>query len=320
MKEQMDQYREIVKDLVIFLIIITLSIAGSVYMIWKNHWQLLTGNVWPCYFFTLGYVILAYRRVREYSCWKKNVLPTFSVFEKSLANCLVLFSTSKRLKDAYDDRDPSYKTKFQEFFNDFLEKKAPDDFEDRNHQEGGMPYGTRLENLSQKALVPIRDLLRWAMLMDRLYVLRDSDRTKKRLRISLMELVVNLCLVECELMIKMIVDENIYYSVVPEELNYSNISFSEIAFFAEEEDPFHFVDISKEKKSKGAERLISIFNEMFASGIDLSKLTSIPDYPYCINVNEEKKEFIEMYLTIAWFRSVIDCIGWNIVNHRMNKV
>ena len=316
----MDQFREIVKDLGFHLIIITLSIAGSVIMIWINHWQLLSGNALACYIFTLGYVFLAYIRFKKYSSWKKNVLPTFSVFEKSLANCLVLFPTSKRLKEAFEDRDPSYKTKFQEFFNEFLEEKAPDDFEDENHQEGGMPYGHRLEGLTQKALVPIRDLLRWAMLMDRLYALRDSDRTKKRLRISLMELVVNLCLVECELMIKMIVDENIYYSIVPEELNYSNISFAKIAFFAGEKDPFHFVDISKDRKSKGAERLISIFNEMSASGIDLSQLTSIPDYPYCIDVNEGKKEFIEMYLTIAWFRSVIDCIGWDIVNPRMNKV
>jgi hypothetical protein len=289
-------------------------------MIKVNSWHLNSSEAIAFYLFTSGYVILAFNQLAKNISWRNNILPTFSVFEKSLANCLVLFSTSKRLKEAFEDRDPSYKTKFQGFFNDFLEKKAPDDFEDGNHQEGGMPYGTRLENLSQKALVPIRDLLRWAMLMDRLYVLRDSDRKKKRLWISLMELVVNLCLVECELMIKMIVDENIYYSVVPEELNYSNISFAEIAFFAGEEDPFHFVDISKEKKSKGSERLISNFNEMSASGIDLSKLTSIPDYPYCINVNQEKKEFIEMYLTIAWFRSVIDCIGWDIVNPRMNKV
>ena len=316
----MDQFKEIVKDLILHIFIIILSIGGSMYMIKENSWHLNSSNAIAFYLFTLGYVILAFNQLVKNISWGKNILPTFSVFEKSLANCLVLFSTSKRLKDAYDDRDPSYKTKFQEFFNDFLENIAPDDFDDGNHKEGGMPYGPRLEGLTQKALVPIRDLLRWAMLMDRLYVLRDSDRTKKRLRISLMELVVNLCLVECELMIKMIVDENIYYSIVPEELNYSNISFAKIAFFAGEKDPFHFVDISKDRKSKGAERLISIFNEMSASGIDLSKLTSIPDYPYCINVNEEKKEFIEMYLTIAWLRSVIDCIGWDIVNPRMNKV
>jgi len=316
----MDQSGEIGKeDLVIFLIIIMLSIAGSVYMIWKNHWELLTGNVWPCYFFTLGYVILAYRRFREYSSWKKNVLPTFSVFEKSLANCLVLFSTSKRLKDAYDDRDHSYKTKFQEFFNDFLENIAPDDFDDGNHKEGGMPYGPRLEGLTQKALVPIRDLLRWAMLMDRLYILRDSDRTKKRLWISLLELVVNLCLVECELILRKIEDEDIHLTAAPEELNYNNIAFARIGFALGEDDPFHFVAISKDKKSKGAQRLLNIFNEMSSGGIDLSQLTRIPDYPYCINV-KEKKEFVEMYLTIAWFRSVIDYIGWDIVNPRMNKV
>lgn len=67
----MDQSIEIVKDLVIFLIIIMFGIAGSVYMIWKDHWQLLTGNVWPCYFFILGYVVLAYKRFSEYSSWKK---------------------------------------------------------------------------------------------------------------------------------------------------------------------------------------------------------------------------------------------------------
>lgn len=316
----MDQFKEIVKDLILHIFIIILSIGGSMYMIKENSWHLNSSNAIAFYLFTLGYVILAFNQLVKNISWGKNILPTFSVFEKSLANCLVLFSTSKRLKDAYDDRDPSYKTKFQEFFNDFLENIAPDDFDDGNHKEGGMPYGPRLEGLTQKALVPIRDLLRWAMLMDRLYILRDSDRKKKRLWISLLELVVNLCLVECELMIKKIVDENVYFIIVPEELSYSNISFAEIGFFAGEKDPFHFVDISKDRKSKGAERLISIFNEMSASGIDLSQLTSIPDYPYCIDVNEGKKEFIEMYLTIAWFRSVIDCIGWDIVNPRMNKV
>ena len=313
----MIRFKEIEKDLYLHIGIIIFCLAVSMYMIKVNSWHLNSSEAIAFYLCTFGYVILALFRFNENNSWKKNVLPAFSVVQKSLANSLVLLSPSRTLKDAYELSYHTYKKcsdhkKVQEGFFNFLENVAPKDFEDGNHQKGEMPFGPRVEELIQKVLVPIRDLLRWGMVMDRLYVLRDSDRRKKRLGISLLELVVNLYVVECERVLEKIVDENIYYNVTPKELNCSNISFAEIGFAAGEEDPFHF-DTPNDKISEGAKRLIIILNEMSAKGIDLSQFASIPDYPYCKKNYEEKKEFIEIYLTLAWFRSVMDCMGWEIV-------
>ena len=256
-----------------YICIIIFTFFVSLYMIMKNEWGFGSIDALPLYFFTFGYVILAYNRFAENKSWRKNVLPAFIIVQKSLANSLVLLSPSRTLKDAYELSYHSYKKcsdnkKVQESFFDFLANIAPKDFEDGNHQKGEMPFGPRIEGLTQKVLVPIRDLLRWGMVMDRLYVLRDSDRKKERLGISLLELIVNLYVVECERVLEKIVDENIYYNVTPEELNCNNISFAEIEFAAGEEDPFRF-DTPNDKISEGAKRLIIILNEISAKGIDL---------------------------------------------------
>lgn len=306
------------------VVIAMFALFGILYLIARNYFDFIGGNIGSfisVVLFLLGQLFLAlksaYDRRTIIDNWEKHVFPAFSVVQKSLGHNLALLSGSDVLLKAHESSHFTYLShtegEFSSHFGVFLDRVAPMDFGNSVKTEGEMPFITRLRGLQKNVLIPIRDLIRWGLIMDRLYTDIDSERQEKRFAMALLELTVSLFLSESERAINKLLEQDCPHEM-PRELKTQNVGFVKINYtYNESRNSQRFQFSSSTNVSAGAERLVKILNEILSGEYKLRFINKLPAFPFSKTAENRMKEFCDLYLTMAWYRSVLNHIGWTIL-------
>lgn len=316
--------REIIAQVDTFsktLIGVSLLLA-LVYLLARGHSTFLSGSpgsIISVFLFLIGQIAIAVRsaqqRCRSVRDWRGDVLPTFAVVQKSLANNLVLLSGSESWRVAQCNPNARYPGPTGEWyrngFRHFLRCIAPEDFGEAAEDEGEIPLVPRLRVLQTNVLVPMRDLVRWGLIIDRIYAESDCDRRQERLGLSVLELVLSLFTAESEQAIGRFLSGECI-RVMPDDLSDEGVEFAGISY-SPGKGGRSFQFAATANISEAADRLLTILNDICRDGHDLTFINDIPDYPFCRNPAPHVRDFCKAYLTMAWYRSVLNYIGWSVV-------
>lgn len=306
------------------IMVITFSFAVSVtYIVSYIYWQQVggvVGIILAATLFLVGQVIIAmrgtYSTYKKSITWERNTLPTLHVVRQSLESNLVLLSDSKSRENAYQDARYQYPNPTGEMYRDsfrwFLKSIAPSDFISKPGLNRALPLVSRLKNLRENILIPTRDLLRWGLIMNRLYEEGEPEDPSQLFGQSVLEMVSSLYLIECERFLSYL-EHNSSILQMPKELAGENIIFADIQYRQTLEKKGGYIIIGNLKISAAADILINNLNSICGMGHDLTRQKTIPAFPAIRDGKSKSGEFCERYLTVAWYRSVLTHMGWNLV-------